>query len=61
MTEKEQFIEMMKKKTKQFTVDVIHFCDSLNICKAAAVITYQLIKSATSTGANYKRLQPIKQ
>lgn len=54
MTEKEQFIEKMKKRTKQFAVDVIRFCESLKINKAAAVITYQLIKSATSTGANYR-------
>lgn len=54
MTEKEQFIEKMKKRTKQFAVDVIRFCDSLKTCKASAVITYQLVKSATSTGANYR-------
>lgn len=54
MTEKEQFIEKMKKRTKQFAVDVIHFCESLNSSKASSVVTYQLIKSATSTGANYR-------
>ncbi|OFY91922.1 MAG: hypothetical protein A3K10_16500 [Bacteroidetes bacterium RIFCSPLOWO2_12_FULL_31_6] len=54
MTEKEIFIEKMKKRTKQFAVDVIRFCDSLKLCKATSVITYQLIKSATSTGANYR-------
>jgi len=54
MTEKEIFIEMMKKRTKQFAVDVILFCNSLQANKASSVITYQLIKSATSTGANYR-------
>ena len=54
MTEKEIFIEKMKKRTKQFAVDVIKFCDSLKLCKASSVITYQLVKSATSTGANYR-------
>jgi len=54
MTEKEVFIEKMKKRTKKFAVDVILFCDSLNIKKASSVITYQLVKSATSTGANYR-------
>ena len=54
MTEKELFIEKMKKRTKQFAVDVICFCESLKSSKASAVITYQLIKSATSTGANYR-------
>lgn len=54
MTEKELFIEQMKKRTKQFAVDVIKFCDSLKTSKASAVVTYQLVKSATSTGANYR-------
>tara|TARA_R110001592_G_scaffold177697_2_gene418080 strand:+ start:3097 stop:3462 length:366 start_codon:yes stop_codon:yes gene_type:complete len=54
MTEKELFIEKMKARTKKFAVDVIRFCDSLKSCKAASVITYQLVKSATSTGANYR-------
>ncbi|RLD66728.1 MAG: four helix bundle protein [Bacteroidetes bacterium] len=54
MTEKEIFIEKMKKRTKKFAVDVIRFCDSLKTKKASSVITYQLVKSATSTGANYR-------
>ena len=54
MTEKEIFIEKMKKRTKKFAVDIIRFCDSLKACKASSVITYQLVKSATSTGANYR-------
>ncbi len=54
MTEKELFIDKMKKRTKKFAVDVIMFCDSLKSCKASSVITYQLVKSATSTGANYR-------
>jgi len=54
MTEKEMFIEKMKNRTKKFSVDIILFCDSLKINKASSVITYQLVKSATSTGANYR-------
>ncbi len=54
MTEKEAFIEKMKKRTKKFAVDVIRFCNSLKNSKASSVITYQLVKSATSTGANYR-------
>ncbi len=54
MTGKEEFIEQMKKRTKQFAVDIIRFCDSLTVIKASSVITYQLVKSATSTGANYR-------
>ncbi len=44
----------MKTRTKTFAVDIIKFCDALKICKASNVITYQLVKSATSTGANYR-------
>lgn len=54
MTEKEVFIEKMKARTKQFAVEIISFCDSLEVKKASAVITYQIVKSATSTGANYR-------
>lgn len=52
--EKELFIEKMKSRTKTFAVDVIKFCESLKKCKASDVIMYQIIKSATSTGANYR-------
>ena len=54
MTEKEIFIERLKIRTRKFAVDVIIFCDSLNTCKASSVVTYQLVKCATSTGANYR-------
>ena len=54
MTEKELFIEQLKKRTKKFAVDIIIFCSSLKTCKASSVVTYQLVKSATSTGANYR-------
>ncbi|MFT5566108.1 MAG: four helix bundle protein [Glaciecola sp.] len=53
-SEKLVFIEMMQAKTKKFAVDTIRFCDTLKNCKASSVITYQLVKSATSTGANYR-------
>jgi len=54
MTEKEIFIEKMKKRTKKIAVEVILFCNSLKTSKASSVITYQLVKSATSTGAIYR-------
>jgi four helix bundle protein len=54
MTDKELFIKKLKYRTRKFAVDVILFCDSLKNGKASSVITYQLIKSATSTGANYR-------
>ena len=53
-TEKEIFIKQLKTRTKQFAVDIIHFCDTLKSVKASSVITYQLVKSATSVGANYR-------
>lgn len=53
-TEKELFIENLKKRTRKFAIDIIDFCNSLKTCKASSVVTYQLVKSATSTGANYR-------
>ena len=53
MTEKELFIEGLKKRTKTFAVDVIMFCNSLKKCKSSSVVEYQLVKAASSTGANY--------
>ena len=53
-TSKDEFITYLKSKTKQFAVDTIKFCDSLEYTQSLKVIKYQLIKSATSTGANYR-------
>ncbi len=54
MNDKVIFIEQLKNRTKQFALDIIKLCNSLSKGKAADVITYQLIKSATSVGANYR-------
>jgi four helix bundle protein len=54
MNTKDKFIEELKQRTKKFAVAIILFCETLKNCKATSVITYQLIKSATSTGANYR-------
>ena len=54
MTEKQKFVEELKLRTRNFAIHIILFCDSLKANKASSVITYQLIKSATSTGANYR-------
>ncbi|MCF6341436.1 MAG: four helix bundle protein [Bacteroidales bacterium] len=54
MTEKEIFVEGLKKRTKKLAVDIILFCDSLKKCKATSIVTYQLVKSSSSTGANYR-------
>jgi hypothetical protein len=52
MTEKEIFIEILIKRTRKLAVDIILFCNSLKTGKASSVVTYQFVKSATSTGAN---------
>lgn len=54
MTDKEKFINALKARTKKLAVDIIAFCETLKTCKASGVITYQLVKSATSVGANYR-------
>lgn len=52
--EKEVFIEQLKSRTKLFAINIIALCDKLKSKKASSVITYQIVKSATSTGANYR-------
>ena len=54
MKEKEAFISAIKLRTKKLAIDVIKFCETLKTSKASAVITYQIVKSATSVGANYR-------
>jgi four helix bundle protein len=54
MGEKEEFIAQMKVRTKKFGVDVIKFVETLKPSKAASAIIYQIVKSSTSVGANYR-------
>lgn len=54
MTEKEEFIKMMQKRTKKFAVDIIKFTETIKPSKATSVLIYQIVKSATSVGANYR-------
>ena len=51
---KEEYAEWFKGKTKQFAIDVISFCDTLLKSQAPRTVSFQLIKSSTSTGANYR-------
>jgi len=51
---KREFVEQLKTRTKKFAVDIIRFCDTLVPGKATSVVTYQIVKSATSTAANYR-------
>lgn len=44
----------LQKRTKEFALRVIHFVSQLPKNKAADVMGYQLLKSGTSIGANYR-------
>lgn len=46
--------EEMKKRTKQFAINAIHLCDSLPDTRSSRIIANQLVRSATSVGANYR-------
>jgi four helix bundle protein len=53
-SEKEAFIDIMKAKTKKFAVDIVLFCENLPPTSSCRNISFQLICSETSTGANYR-------
>ncbi|HCN84618.1 MAG TPA: four helix bundle protein [Sphingobacteriaceae bacterium] len=44
----------LKKRTKKFAVDIIVFLGQLPYTKATDIISKQLLRSATSVGANYR-------
>jgi four helix bundle protein len=44
----------LKVRTKQFAVRIIKLCDNLPRSPAGRVIANQLLRSATSVGANYR-------
>ena len=44
----------LKRRTKRFALDVMDLCDQLPGTGKGRVITQQLIRSATSVGANYR-------
>lgn len=52
--DKQEFIEKFKKRTKKLSVDIILMFNNLKKTEATRVIGYQIIKSATSTAANYR-------
>lgn len=52
--QKQDFIQRMKVRTKRLAVEIIRFTDGLPKNQAGRVISYQIIKSATSMGANYR-------
>jgi four helix bundle protein len=51
---KEEFIAWFQKKTKQFAIDIIKFCRTFPPDQAIRMISYQIIKAATSVAANYR-------
>jgi four helix bundle protein len=46
--------ELMKERTKHFALSVIHLCRSLPRSSESGIIIRQLMRSATSVGANYR-------
>jgi four helix bundle protein len=52
--EKIEFIENFKKSTKQFALNIIKLTSELPNNKESLVIAKQLLRSATSVGANYR-------
>jgi len=46
--------EELKKRTKQFALRVIRLSRSIPTCPEGRVIQYQLLRSATAVGANYR-------
>jgi len=46
--------ESMKRRTKQFALQVIQLVESLPPGRTAEVIARQLLRSGTSVGANYR-------
>lgn len=44
----------MRKRTKMFALQIIHFTDSLPRKRTTDVIGRQLLRSGTSVGANYR-------
>ena len=46
--------EELKQRTKQFAVMVIKFCRTLSKDDESTIIKRQIIRSATSTAANYR-------
>lgn len=52
MGDKDIFVDKLKKRIFKFGVDVILFYNSWKQTKASSVVTYQMVNSATSTGAN---------
>ncbi len=51
---KEEFKKWLKTRTRAFAVQIFRFVDELPRAASTQVISYQLAKSASSMGANYR-------
>ena len=51
---KDEFKKWLKARTRKFAVDIFRFVDELPKAKSSQVISFQLAKSASSMGANYR-------
>lgn len=57
MSTNTKFVEVFTNRTIQFSINVIKFCDKLPRTTSAQVLVRQLIRSATSIGANFVEAQ----
>ncbi|MCJ8166760.1 four helix bundle protein [Pontibacter sp. E15-1] len=53
-TPKEEFVELFRQRTKKLALDVIRFSQGLPKSEEANIMKRQLLRSATSVGANYR-------
>lgn len=51
---KEQFVEQFRQRTKKLALDVNRFSQSLPKAEETAIMKRQLLRAATSVGANYR-------
>ncbi len=49
-----QFAQSLELRTKKFAIEIIKLSSTLKDNPASRVISYQLLKAATSVGANYR-------
>jgi four helix bundle protein len=51
---KDEFVEKFRQRTKALALDVIRFSQGLPKTEEATIMKRQLLRSATSVGANYR-------
>lgn len=57
---KEQFVEQFRQRTKKLALDVIRFSQNLPKTEEVNIMKRQLLRSATSVGANYRAACPAR-